>query len=238
LFVLIKIGLYPVHKFVVDSGSCYNSASQTEQAMTAQEPEILIYRNRQLALFDQPLYPYLRRIPKRRRPIFAADSTSRWRGYTGTWEIRNRFLTLIALEGNLRQGDEVVDATLELVFPHSRGALTATWFTGEIRCVEGRCLHYAHMGYASEYERDRVFEFEKGRLVSEFLVLNPPPPVYYQIHDDGTRTCKAGMPPNADTIEDPLDGKPFEAVYEEVWAQRPSGEEYFGPLAWTQLSVR
>ena len=203
--------------------------------MTAQVPEVLIHRKQKLALFDQPLYPHLKRIPKARRPTFAADSTARWRGYTGTWEIRDGMLTLIALEGNLRQGDDVVDATLQLAFPKAKGGLIAKWLTGELRCVEGLLLQYVHQGYGSQYERDRLFQFENGRLISEIMVLNPPPCIFYQISEDGSRTCKSGPVPYADDIEDPLNGKPFEAVYEEVWSKRPEGEEFFGPLAWTSL---
>ena len=201
--------------------------------MTAQAPEILIFRDKKLALFDQPLYSYLKRLPKARRPIFRYGSSACWRGYVGTWEIRQGLLTLVSLEGNLQQGDDIVDATLELAFPKAKGGLAATWFTGHLRCVEGLCLQYVHRGYSSQYERDRVLEFDKGRLVSEFVSLNPPPPLYYEIHEDGTRTCRDAMHRGGSEIEDPLEGKPFESVYEMIWSKKPEGEEYFGPLALT-----
>jgi hypothetical protein len=204
--------------------------------MTAQVPEILIHRQQKFSLFDQPLYPRLTRIPKARRPKFAPDSTACHRGYTGTWEVREGMLTLVALEGGLWQGDDVVDASLELVFPKARGGLPATWFTGELRCVEGLLHEYVHHGFGSQFERDRLLHFEKGRLMSEFIVLNPPPSVFYQINPDGSRTCKSGPVPHADEICDPLKGKPFDAVYEEVWSKRPEGEEFFGPIAWTNLN--
>jgi|LauGreDrversion4_2_1035121.scaffolds.fasta_scaffold804799_1 hypothetical protein len=201
--------------------------------MTAQTPEILIIGDKTLAMCDVPLDPYLMRMRKAKRPVFARASTSCWRGYVGTWEIRDGMLTLTGLDSLLLVGDAEVEASLELAFPKAKDGLAATWFTGAVRCVEGLCLAYRHAGFGSEYERDRVFEFEKGRLRSEFVSLNPPPPVYYQIHPDGSRTCMDGMVRHAFAIEDPLDGAPFEEVYERVWAKRPEGEEYFGPLAST-----
>jgi len=204
--------------------------------MTAQTPEVLIHRGQELALYAQPLYDRLTRIPKAKRPIFAPPSTSCWRGYVGTWEIRDGVLTLIALQGWLKRGDEVVDASLDLAFPKAKGALAATWFTGAVECVEGRMLRYVHAGFASTYERHRIFVFEKGRIVGEYIQLNPPPAVFYRIDQDGSRTCVDSAHPQAYVIADPLDGAPFETVYDRVWSRRPGPEyEIVGPLAETRL---
>ncbi len=190
--------------------------------MTAQIPEMLLHRGRRLALMEEPLYDYLRRIRRSRRPQFAAESTAHWRGYIGTWEIRDGMLTLVDFLGNLRRGEEVVHADLRTAFPWATdGVLPATWVTGELRCAEGRLVSYRHAGFASGYERDRIFTFEEGRLVSEFLILNPPDPVIYRILEDGGRICMDGSFLHAYEIDDPLAGEPFEKVYETVWAKRP-----------------
>lgn len=193
--------------------------------MTALMPEILLYKGQKLALCDQPLYPYLTKLPKARRPKFAACSTACRRGYVGTWEIRDGWLYLISIEGSLETPDGFPDATLKTAFPWVKETLLAKWFSETVRCPEGRMLSYAHAGYASEYERDRMFYFEKGQLIEEFVVLNPPLPIIYHIAPDGSRTCVEGLNSNSDyAIEDPLKGEDFSNAYK-VWGQPPEGEE-------------
>lgn len=135
-------------------------------------------------------------------------------------------LTLVGLSCNLRRDGQVVPADLATALPRTRGGvLPATWFTGELRCGEGRLVSYVHAGFASGYERDRIFTFEKGRLVSEFVVLNPPSPVVYRIDGDGRRVCVTDPFLHAEELDDPLGDKPFERIYE-VWGERP--DDIFG----------
>jgi len=155
--------------------------------MTAQTPERLIVRGQTLALYGCPLYRYLTRLPKPRRPQFAAESTALWRGYIGTWAIRDGWLWLDALEGNLRQGDDIVDATLERIFPRSKGPVRATFVTAALRCPEGAMMLYRHAGFANTFERDRTFHIRRGEVIGEMLTLNPPDPVEYWIMPDGSR---------------------------------------------------
>ncbi len=170
----------------------------------------------------RPLEGYLRRLRRGRRPVFAASSTALWRGYVGTWEIRDGMLTLVDLVGSLVQGETIVQADLRTAFPWAGEAIPATWVTDAFRCVEGRLVSYVHAGFGSSYERDRMFEFERGRLVSEVVTLNPPEPLMYRIRDDGGRVFLGG---DAET-DDPLNGEPFERVYDLVWSKRP--DDAFG----------
>ena len=186
--------------------------------MTAQVPEILLWRGRKLALCDEPLRPYLMRLRKSRRPSFAAPSTALWRGYVGSWTIENDVLRLRDIKGWLKVGDTIVDATMALAFPWLDGpkldgqgldgyALDATWVSGVLRCPEGRLLSYAHQAFMSQYERDRFLTFEHGRLIQEHLVLNPPEPIIYSIAPDGSRTCVPTMRlGEQEILEDPLAG--------------------------------
>jgi hypothetical protein len=130
--------------------------------MTAQIPEILIHRGQKLSLCEQPLYPYLARIPKSRRPAFASTTTACHRGYVGTWEIREDQLYLVGIEGLMRTPEGFVEACVETALPWVKGALAAKWFSGRVRCPEGRLVTYVHHAYASTYERDRIFEFDMG----------------------------------------------------------------------------
>ena len=149
--------------------------------MTAQVPDTLLFRGTTWPLCAQPLYRYLTRLRKSRRPQFAPRSTANRRGYTATWEIRGGMLHLVGLEGALITPSGVVDATLQTALPWIRESLPATWVTEDLRCIEGRLLTYIHAGYASRYERDRLFRFEDGRLADEFMVLNPPDEVIYRL---------------------------------------------------------
>lgn len=207
--------------------------------MTAQVPDTLLFRGKTWPLCAQPLYRYLTRLRKSRRPQFAPSSTSNWRGYTATWEIRGDMLHLVGLEGALRTPSGVVEATLQTALPWVKESLAATWVTDDLRCVEGRLLTYIHAGYASRYERDRLFRFEGGKLVDEFLVLNPPDEIVYRIAADGSRTCVEGMLPGDAELSDPLGEADVSSVYG-VWGKRPDDEgdpEGYSVLAWTGLGV-
>lgn len=155
--------------------------------MTAQFPEKLIVRGRPLALYDTPLARYLARLSRAHRPRFAPESTALWRGYVGTWALRDGWLWLDALEGWMWQGETIVEATLETAFPWVKGPLKATFMTGELRCPEGAMQLYRHAGFASEFERDRSFYIRRGEVIHELLTLNPPAPIEYWIRPDGSR---------------------------------------------------
>lgn len=174
--------------------------------MTAQIPDILHHRGMTLDLCDQALQPYLDRLRKDRRPRFYQTTTACHRGYVATWEIRDGMLTLTALEAAVEAGGRFVWIGLAEAFPWAGDSLPATWFTGEVRCPEGRMRDYVHHAFASVYERDRLMYFDKGRLVCEHLVLNPPQPLIYRIDPDGTRTCMTGFGHFAEELPDPLAG--------------------------------
>ena len=188
--------------------------------MTAQFPEVLILRSTPHALYSTPLEHYLARLPKARRPKFAARSTALRRGYVGTWAIRDGLLWLDALEGWMWQGEEVVEATLARAFPWLNGALKATFMTGELRCPEGAMLTYVHHPFASGFERDRLIDIHKGAVIGERLRLNPPDPVEYWIGPDGSRRR---------AIIDPDRTEPPPDLYEP--GETPRGARYWRQAA-------
>ena len=135
--------------------------------MTAQIPDRLIYQNRRQSLYCEPLYDCFRQ--QRINPRFRAVCTALWRGYLCTWQIKDRKLWLIDLQGIL-ENDEVV--SMETFFPGHDGAVLADWYTGCLRVPQGEVLNYVHMGYASQYERDLFIEIEAGVVTGERLVEN------------------------------------------------------------------
>lgn len=204
--------------------------------MTAQSRDILIHRGAQYYMNDTPLDIYLEDLPKECRPQFVSRSTACWRGYKATWEIQDGRLFLVELEGHVRQGDRVVEVTLEDVFPWAGGApLRAGWVSNWLTCIEGECVRYVHMGFASEYERNRIFSMRSGVLVEEWLRINPPPPVWYAIDPASGRRRRVYGPTYGDeALPDPY--RPEETPSWERFRDEPIlKEEYTGsiqPLPW------
>jgi len=130
--------------------------------MTAQIAERLCYEGRDLSMCSQPLSDYFTLAGA--RPAFDTRScTALWRGYIGTWEVRDGRLYLIGLSGTLKEGTE---ANLATVFPDFPERVFAHWYSEQLRVPQGKQLEYVHMGYASTYEEDLLIEIEKGVVVN------------------------------------------------------------------------
>lgn len=131
--------------------------------MTAQVSERLIYGDKEIPLFTNPLSLYLQQTGI----SFQSPHTANWRGYVGTWEI-------IEAEGVERlylvnlSAHKTYEETIGLadVFPGYEKVF-AHWFTGELRCPQGAQLEYKHMGYGSIYEYDLLMDFKQGVLVNK-----------------------------------------------------------------------
>jgi hypothetical protein len=158
--------------------------------MTAQVAEVLRYQGRDLMLHSEPLDGYLRSL--KARPPMPHESTACWRGYVGTWEIRDGHLYLLALESLMdrearrkREGVRGPDPALQgvaaysvfghanagplirRIFPDAIGPVLADWYTGPLVCPEGDHVQYFHGGYGGTWERERRLWVEHGRLVHE-----------------------------------------------------------------------
>ncbi|MBP1688071.1 MAG: hypothetical protein H6Q33_4214 [Deltaproteobacteria bacterium] len=83
-------------------------------------------------------------------------STACWRGYQGTWEIKDGRFYLIALRGRfqLRPGSPVL----------------ADWFSGVLRVPRGEKLLHVHMGFGSIYEQELHVKIENGKVVTTRVV--------------------------------------------------------------------
>ena len=85
-------------------------------------------------------------------------STACWRGYIGSWEIKDGLFYLVGLVGRLRlTGSE---------------PLLADWFSGVLRIPQGKLLHYVHMGCGSIYEFEEHVKIENGRVISRRRIDN------------------------------------------------------------------
>jgi hypothetical protein len=122
--------------------------------MTAQIHEKLIYNGTHHSMAFCPALPEDHpRIVDRPDPEDAGVlmSTACWRGYQGTWEIKDDHFFLINIDG-----------CYELKGPDP---LHALWFSGVIRVPVGEVLHYVHMGFESVYEQEIHVKFVDGLVV-------------------------------------------------------------------------
>ena len=147
---------------------------------TAQIPERITYEGEPGSLFTNPLEPYFTKDNP--RPEFAAPHTACWRGYIGSWEIREGALYLTDLNAWMRDSSgKAAPVGFEAVFPGKRAPLKADWFTGTLRIPRGKPLRYVHMGYQTVYEKEVLLRIEAGMVVDRQRIDNrikvqPKPP--------------------------------------------------------------
>ena len=128
--------------------------------MTAQMYELLILDGEETWMsFCPPLpdeHPRIFYDPEELDSGFA--HTACWRGYQGTWEIRDGRFYLVGLQGRyqLRDGDPIL----------------ADWFSDTIRVPKGDMLEYVHAGFASVYEREVHIKIENGVVVKTRSIDN------------------------------------------------------------------
>jgi hypothetical protein len=139
--------------------------------MTAQSMEKLIFNGKEVYMATEPLASYLSKLKKKPKLIF--PSSACWRGYYGTWEIKDAKLYLIELEcytANMVER-KYWQESMDFIFPNQKEVF-ADWFTGEIRIPQGDMLEYVHGGYLSTFESDLFLEFKNGQLIGQKTVDN------------------------------------------------------------------
>jgi hypothetical protein len=147
---------------------------------TAQIPGKILYEGEQGSLHTNPLESYFTKDNP--RPEFAAPHTACWRGYIGSWEIREGALYLTDLKAWIRDREGMAAPVgFEAVFPGKRTPLKADWFTGTLRIPRGKPIRYVHMGYQTVYEEEVLLRIEKGNVVNRQRIDNrnkvqPKPP--------------------------------------------------------------
>ena len=135
--------------------------------MTAQHPERMMIDGRPRAMCSEPLSSYFALLGA--QPRFESTCTALWRGYVGHWELIDRRLYLVRVDGRLEDGSE---ASLATFFPKYPQRVFAHWYTGTLRIPEGRELEYVHAGYASVYERDQLIRVVRGVTVDVEIRTN------------------------------------------------------------------
>ena len=132
--------------------------------MTAQIGEILIDEGEEcktMSIIPLPTAnPVVRRLTEEelrgRSGIWR--STACWRGYIGTWEIRDGRLYLVDLQGEF---------ALESDRP-----VFADWVSEVIVVPRGELLGYVHMGFASVYEEELHISVSDGVITGRTVLDN------------------------------------------------------------------
>jgi hypothetical protein len=142
---------------------------------TGQQPDRMIYNGDTISIFAEPLEYYahidsLRKILQEKKWGW---TTACWKGYSADWEIIDNRLYLIAIR-SCDYGSANLRGDLKALFGDKcvNGKVEADWFTGEILSPQGKEILYVHSGYFSYYEKELVFDFEKGRLTGTKLYNN------------------------------------------------------------------
>ena len=150
----------------------------TSLLATAQVPENIVFEGKKELMASTPLEDLF--TEERPKPKdWYATSSANWRGYIGSWEIRDGQLFLVKVERAFlrgRRGEEPVeikeDHLLSVLFPEAPGPVFAEWFSGVLRIPRGEELMYVHMGFGSVFEEDVFINVVKGRVIGIQKVTN------------------------------------------------------------------
>lgn len=130
--------------------------------MTAQQPDILIYKGIRLSLFANPLEDYYAQNPP--RPDFGCRSTANDRGYVATWGIESDMLYLEDIDSEA--------CHFKALLGSGGKKVRASWLSGILHVPLGDELQYVHQGYFSTYEYSLFLKIEKGLVTESTLYDN------------------------------------------------------------------
>lgn len=136
--------------------------------MTAQVHENLIYEGDEMTMTTCPPLPAEHPRVRMVAPpgaVAARDgvpsvvfSTACWRGYLGTWEIKQGRLYLNSVVGRYEmEGGEPI---------------FADWVSGWLVIPRGEVVEYVHMGFESVYEQELRLRVEAGAVAETLTVDN------------------------------------------------------------------
>lgn len=93
--------------------------------------------------------------------------------YMAWWRLQNDSLFLERIEdcySTIRSDDhKTVFMDIEGIFDAylQDGKIFASWYSGELDIAGGECIYQAAMGFRSDYEDQRIYRVENGRVVTE-----------------------------------------------------------------------
>ena len=136
--------------------------------MTAQFHEHIEINKQSYGLCTEPLQTYLSLM--KNPPEFDWCCTACYRGYMGSWAIKDNILYLTKIEVGGPPFATFKD--WRKMFDNKKGDIKAEWFSGLLRVPKGEVLEYVHGGYGSKYESDLFITIDKGNVIKEEVVQN------------------------------------------------------------------
>lgn len=96
--------------------------------------------------------------------------------YTGWWRLQNDSLFLEKIVDNYTSihSKDIALMDLKGIFDNylRDGKIFASWFSGELDVVGGKCIYQAAMGFRSHYEDEWIYCVENGRVTSKTAYHN------------------------------------------------------------------
>jgi len=134
---------------------------------TAQIPDKIIYHGKEYDLIYNPMEIYFKKNPFK-IPEDACISTSLWRRYIATFEVKNNQLYLkdinILVDDTTDHENRIkLKSIMNDVFPN-QDIIKIDWLTGFLVLPYGEIVDYVHAGYDSTYENYLLLQFENGRF--------------------------------------------------------------------------
>jgi hypothetical protein len=124
--------------------------------MTNQALESLTYRDETFSLFGSPLYPFLE---KNKQINFELFTTAHWRGYQGSWLLKDDSLYITNLESS--------NYTYEDIF-NSNEPVLADWYSGILKYGFGE---YQYDDWSGYYDNYVWLKFENGKVVDKKITM-------------------------------------------------------------------
>lgn len=135
--------------------------------MTMQIPENLWYQGEEHCFRETPLKQFEEMGGK--IPHSGILCSALWRGYVGTWEVRDDRFYLIGIDTTLFDGRGLV---LNDYFPGFPDRVFAHWYTGTICVPQGEVIRTGRPMFFPTHEQDLFLTFERGRLIDRKIRVN------------------------------------------------------------------
>lgn len=129
---------------------------------TAQRGEVIFIDGKKYSMFTCPLNENKKLVKKLFRVYpYRFFSTALWRGYVGYWSIKNETLYLDSIHIGRNTTIVPIEEKMFSRYKDENG-VKASWYSGELRVIDGKLLRYVHMGFESVYTKESYLAVKKG----------------------------------------------------------------------------
>ena len=136
--------------------------------VTIQVRETLMYDGLKYGIREEPLEQYLSKLKE--RPVLDSGKTLCWRGYYGTWQLKDNKLYLVEL---IAYGPNYLDYSIDYIFP-GESVVFADWYSDTIVIPYFDILNDEKQEMSSVKEKQMLLEIKNGVLVKTTIQERPP----------------------------------------------------------------